>query len=286
MAHKVFIAFLGFAIVTALAAMSIRGCGYYLTPGTKRAFHPKYAELKPTGTYSHGLGIIGAGLITIGVVTYSSRKRLRMLWSLGKLSIWLEFHIFVCLLGPILVVYHTTFKAGGVAAISLWTMLSVAGSGVIGRFLYAQIPRNLAGAELSETQIRAEIDRLGKSLSTNPLGAQIAKIVDESFAALKRPDSLWDAVKSFVRLRIVRRHVSGTIRMLISTSRLSRSHAAALTHAADARAILLQRALVVSQVGKLFHLWHVIHLPFSAIMFITLAAHVAVTVALGYHWIF
>jgi hypothetical protein len=153
LAHGVFVAFLAFVVVTAVIAIGVHGFGYYTTSIPERPFLPAYSTMKPSGPYSHGLGIVGASMITIGVTMYSTRKRVKRLWNLGKLSRWLEVHIFLCLLGPLLVVYHTTFKAGGIAAISLWCMLSVAASGIIGRFLYVQIPRNIKGNELSEQEI-------------------------------------------------------------------------------------------------------------------------------------
>ncbi len=124
MAHKVFLIFLLLIGMTAVIAIGLHGYEYYFTPVQLRAFNADHAFLKPSGKLSHGLGIIGVTMIIIGIITYSSRKRLRVLWNLGKLSVWLEFHIFLCLVGPTLIVYHTTFKAGGIAAISLWTMLS------------------------------------------------------------------------------------------------------------------------------------------------------------------
>ena len=126
-----------------MVALNFHGMEYYTTPMEERPFHDDHDTIKPSGYFSHGLGILGTVLIIIGVTMYSTRKRIRALWKIGRLSRWLEFHIFLCLLGPILVVYHTTFKAGGIAAISLWCMISVAASGVVGRFLYVLIPRNI-----------------------------------------------------------------------------------------------------------------------------------------------
>jgi hypothetical protein len=142
LAHKVFVAFLFITSISAVLVIGVRGFHYYATPIPQRPFLADYETMKPSGTYSHGLGIIGSTMIIVGVTMYSTRKRVRALWNLGKLSRWLEVHIFLCLLGPILVLFHTTFKAGGIAAVSLWCMLSVAASGVVGRFLYVQIPRN------------------------------------------------------------------------------------------------------------------------------------------------
>jgi hypothetical protein len=159
-AHKFFILFLLAIGFLAFIAVGIHGFDYYTTPKSDRAFRPDYAEMKPSGYFSHGLGVIGATMITVGVALYSSRKRIRALWNLGRLSSWLEFHIFLCLVGPVLVIYHTTFKAGGIAAISLWTMLSVAASGIVGRFLYVIIPRNIKGSQLNSQQNNEEFYRL------------------------------------------------------------------------------------------------------------------------------
>ena len=285
MAHRVFVLFLIVVSLTAILAVGFHGAAYYLTPVHLRPFRADYETMKPSGDYSHGLGIIGASLIIIGVSTYSTRKRMRMLWKLGKLSRWLEFHITVCLLGPILVIFHTTFKAGGVASISLWTMLSVAASGVIGRFLYVQIPRNIQGGELTATQIDGELDRLGTVLSSTPVGAAMMKGIDERFSAYRRPETLTQAIGGFFHLHSIRKSVKSSVIQYVRQGALSRHQARQLYKTAAARALLLQKTLALSQVEKLFYYWHAVHLPFTVIMFLTLAAHVVVTVLLGYRWI-
>jgi hypothetical protein len=286
MAHKVFILFLVFVSVLAVVAVALHGFGYYLTPVSMRHLRGDYEQMKPSGNYSHGLGILGASMIIVGVSTYSTRKRVRALWDLGKLSGWLEFHIFLCLLGPILVVFHTTFKAGGVAAISLWTMLAVASSGIIGRFLYAQIPKNIQGNELTAAQITGELDRLSAKLSTSKIGERLTKIIFQSFEVLPKPQSVWEATKTFVKLISLRLTIRRLVHQMVASNVHSKATAKEMQSTATAFASLIQKSLVLSQAGKLFYYWHVIHLPFSIIMFITLAAHVAVTVLLGYRWIF
>ena len=83
-----------------------------------------------------------------------ARKRYRILSRIGLLKHWLEFHIFLCTLGPILVLFHTAFKFGGLVAISFWSMVAVFLSGIIGRFIYLQIPRTIEGRELSLNEVR------------------------------------------------------------------------------------------------------------------------------------
>ena len=88
-----------------------------------------------------------------GMLSYMARKRYRFLSRMG-LKHWLEFHIFLCTLGPYLVLFHTAFKFGGLVAISFWSMVAVFLSGVIGRFIYLQIPRSIEGRELSLNEVR------------------------------------------------------------------------------------------------------------------------------------
>jgi hypothetical protein len=211
---------------------------------------------------------------------------MRSLWNLGKLSHWLEFHIFLCLIGPVLVVFHTTFKAGGVAAISLWTMLSVASSGIIGRFLYAQIPKNIQGNELTAAQITAELDRLSQKLATSPVGNRVVQTIYHGFESLMTPKTAWQATSTFFRLVILRWNVRTQVRQLIGQGMHSQHMARELRITAASFASLVQKSLVLHQVGRLFYYWHAIHIPFTVIMFITLAAHIVVTVLLGYKWIF
>jgi hypothetical protein len=200
--HTIFVGFLVIIGMLALISLSVRGWNYYLTPLDQRPFHADYNDMKPSGPYSHGLGIIGSVMIIVGVSLYSSRKRMRSLWNLGKLSHWLEFHIFLCLVGPTLVIYHTTFKAGGIAAITLWTMLSVVASGVIGRFLYTQIPRNMNGTELTLGEIRSEMQDLGTVLESDDLGARVIRVIDNAFEQIQPPEGIVGAVKTFFHLLI------------------------------------------------------------------------------------
>lgn len=286
MAHKVFITFLLAIGFFAFVSVGVHGFDYYTTPRSERAFRPDYAEMKPSGTFSHGLGIIGATMITVGVAMYSSRKRIRALWNLGKLSSWLEFHIFLCLVGPVLVIYHTTFKAGGIAAISLWTMLSVASSGIVGRFLYVLIPRNIKGGELTSHQINEEFDRIGAVLRESELGTKLLRAIDKHFAAVKRPETFFETLTTYFSLIKSKRQVRRAVRLLLSKSNLPPDVAKTLYKAASSRASLIQRSVILLQAEKLFYYWHAIHLPFSVIMFITLAVHISVAVWLGYRWMF
>ncbi len=97
--------------------------------------------------FGHTLGILGFVLMIFTETLYSLRKRTRLA-SWGKMSEWLQFHIFTGLVGPYMVLLHTSWKFNGLAgAVTLLTMIVVL-SGFIGRYIYTQIPRTTDGIEI------------------------------------------------------------------------------------------------------------------------------------------
>ncbi|MBI2840191.1 MAG: hypothetical protein HYX75_17890 [Acidobacteria bacterium] len=134
------------ALVMVVIGLLMYGWSYYGLPLEQRFRSPLHADLKPSGRIGHLLGSVGSVLL-VGLLPYSFGKRTRVISDWGPLSGWLKFHIFCGIAGPILITFHTSFKVRGIVAISYWSMIAVAASGVFGRYLYAQIPRALSGKE-------------------------------------------------------------------------------------------------------------------------------------------
>jgi hypothetical protein len=100
--------------------------------------------------FGHAIGIFGFILMLMTEVLYSLRKRTRSA-SWGRMSTWLQFHIFTGLVGPYMVLLHTSWKFNGLAgATTLFTLIIVV-SGFIGRYIYTRIPRTLDGLEIEGT---------------------------------------------------------------------------------------------------------------------------------------
>ena len=93
------------------------------------------------------LGILGFILMLMTEILYSLRKRSRLAhW--GRMSDWLKFHIFTGLVGPYMVLLHSSWKFNGLAGvITLFTIVIVI-SGFIGRYIYTRIPRTADGVEI------------------------------------------------------------------------------------------------------------------------------------------
>ena len=155
------------AIITLITTIYLfyTGFSYYQTSLEERFYHPNHDWFKPSGAFGHGLGIVGTLMILFGVSIYIARKRYNFLSRFIRLKYLLEFHIFLCTLGPILVLFHTAFKFGGIVSIAFWSMVAVVLSGVIGRYIYIQIPHTIDGRMLSLNEVKNMKTDLVKILS-------------------------------------------------------------------------------------------------------------------------
>lgn len=117
-------------------------------------------EIPAAGEFlGHTLGIVGFILMLMTETLYSVRKRSRI--ALGRMSAWLKAHIYMGLVGPFMVLLHTSWKFNGIAgAVTLLTVVIVV-SGAIGRYIFTRIPRTLDGLEL-ESALSAEALRRGR----------------------------------------------------------------------------------------------------------------------------
>jgi len=158
--HIALITFYSIVTLAALAVLLYIGRSFYSLPIEERFFHPMYQMLKPSGYLGHGFGTAGTLMILIGLFSYMARKHLRIFWEWGLLKHWLEFHIFLCTLGTLLVLFHTTFKFGGIVSVGFWSLIIVWFSGLIGRFIYIRIPRTIEGRVLSMQEVQEKIENL------------------------------------------------------------------------------------------------------------------------------
>ena len=136
------------AAIVATAALAVYGFDYYLLPAARRVQSAKHIPLKPSGWIGHGLGIVG-GVMLLLMYLYPLRKRWKWLAKKGKTKHWLDYHILMGLVGPVLITFHSSFKLSGVAGFAYWSMIAVVASGIVGRYLYGRIPRKLGAVEMS-----------------------------------------------------------------------------------------------------------------------------------------
>ena len=257
---------------------------YYLLPLWERPETPLHALLRPSGSVGHPLGWVGAGMIVVGVFIYSSRKRIPFLQRRGPMRTWLNVHIYLCLVGPLLVSYHTALKLHGVAVYSYWSMFIVASSGIIGRWLYQQFPRTTRDQEMSveemtkdqaETRRRLETEfRLSPAslAAVDALAERSVRFIGHGAQAL--PKLVLDDIARPFRLAALRRH-------LLAERRVPRSEAHALLELLRRRVAAERRIAFLATFRRFFTYWHVTHLIFFVSMIVMLVLHVASVLYFG-----
>ncbi|NOU16506.1 MAG: hypothetical protein HOO91_02975 [Bacteroidales bacterium] len=285
-AHRIFLSILVIIVVTTLIVLLYNGISYYKVSVEERFYHPDHSLLKPSGIWGHGMGILGSLSMIIGVSIYMVRKRYRLLSRLGLLKHWLEFHIFLCTLGPILILFHTAFKFGGLVAISFWSMVAVFLSGIIGRFIYIQIPRSIEGRELSLNEVREmKSDVAGIVRKSYNLDEESYNILADS---IKKKVELYHkfAIVRYIRKYFDDRKSIYTVKTLLKKNNLTRTEYKKILALVKNDITLNRKIERLDTVQNLFKYWHVVHSPFALVMLIIMIIHVAVTIAFGYRWIF
>lgn len=276
-AHHFYLWSMAAVVIAVTAWLSFVGYDYYRTPLEERFYHPRYDWFKASGAFGHGLGIVGTLLILIGVVLYIGAKKHGWLTRWFRLRYLLEFHIFLCTLGPIMVLFHTTFKFGGLVSIGFWSMVLVVLSGVVGRYIYLQIPRAINGRELALDEVmEREEEAIRAMLQEDPRAAEVVA----DLRAYENPHGF-----GLRRWATSRAHLRNTMSRLSAIGISVQSRRNIKAHLTEAT-VLRDRMARLENMQALFKYWHVAHRPFALIMLVIVVLHVVVTLLMGYRWIF
>jgi len=273
------------AAVLLVVALAAYGWDYYRLPASERPFAELHRTLKPGGTMGIRLGMLGAGMFLV-IFLYPIRKRIGWLARRGSSKHWLDFHVILGLTAPFIIALHSSFKFRGIAGIAFWIMVAVALSGIVGRYVYAQIPRSLSSAELSLKELKEERERLSQQLASQRVfsPAELAPLFAlPSAEEIKRMPAL-AAVTTMFRLDLAREFHVLRLRAKAATlfRQASRRELEQVISAARQHATLAKRIAFLDRSHRVFHLWHVVHRPFSY-SFATLALlHIGLVVLLGF----
>ncbi|MCB2200996.1 hypothetical protein KQI63_16485 [bacterium] len=285
--HRFLMIFLYSLTGIVVAWILYHGWDYYSLPLTERPHSDLHTDWKAGGFIGHALGIAGAILMSM-LLLYIARKHFRFMQDWGNLRHWLDVHIWMGITGPILVIFHTTFKFGGIVAIAFWSMLAVALSGFLGRYVYLQIPRSLSGAAMSGEQLEQLDDELmGQIRDVHGVDEELIEKLHEDVVPVSKRKTGFAAIFTWigqdVRLRLALSGLRGELKKRASLGNKEIKDIIDLVR----RRTLLKRRMRFLQVSqKILHYWHVIHRPFAIVMFIILAIHIVVAALFGYTWIF
>jgi thioredoxin reductase len=264
--------------VAVLAYLAWKGWDYYLLDRPERKLSPLHKAFRSAGNWGHGVGIVATAFM-LSNFFYAVRKRTRSLNGLGDIRGWLDFHIFVGFMSPLVIAFHAAFQMNNQLATGTYAALAVVVStGLVGRYIYGLVPAH-RGDHFDEMEdLAANFERLRAFAApelTHTAGG--AKLLDRATAPV-RSGSL---VALFLRFPF--ETVALRVRLWLLKRRLQFPE-----HYPDLRAALIKLARLRWQLRlykslkKLLRGWRLFHATLAVFLVLALTAHIGVALYLGY----
>ena len=237
----------------------------------------------------YALGIVG-GVLMLLLLIYPLRKRVRLISRLGSVKFWFKTHMIFGVLGPVLVLFHSNFQVGSLnSTIAMVCMLTVAGSGLIGRFLYAKIHHGLYGSQIQMKELQAEASRVEENLKKEVEDESLNKAM-HSYSAdvFEKSRGVLSSIVLFISIQLKTRLQFGRQISELDREMHNRveagewSQAVYKAHKTATRKLLgdyyksIRKTATYRVSERLFALWHLLHLPIFFMMLISAITHVFV----------
>jgi len=244
--------------------------------------------LKPAGYIGQSAGLVALAIF-IFLWLYPLRKKFRWLAFTGTIAKWLNVHVLTALALPLLVAVHAAWRFDGVIGLGFWSMMVVWASGIVGRYLYARIPRSKAGVELTMEEIathrKALLDEIARASGLD------AKLVETTLAAgTPARGGMFAPFRGAIGDGFARRRAARNLRRLWRARghthrKNDRQMVNAVLRLARREIALEQQTRMLDATHALFQYWHVLHRPVAVAALAAVFVHVAVVVALGATWL-
>ena len=242
----------------------------------------------PGDDFGYYLGLVGAVMMLI-LLLYPLRKHIGFMNKLGEIRHWFRLHMLFGIAGPLLILFHSTFTIGSLnAGVAMGCMVLVAGSGVVGRFMYRRIHHGLYGRRASLQEMQAQLGtQEGEVRSKFHFASQVeARLKAFGDLAHAHPDgflrSTWQFLTISLRARYVHSQCMRDLKKILGSHatqrgwerdklrrRLATASVMISTYLEAAR-----HAAQFSAYERLFSLWHILHVPFVFMLVISGVVHV------------
>lgn len=223
--------------------------------------------------FGHLLGVAGFVLMLGAATLYTWRKQARShRW--GETRWWLQMHVYIGLVGPWLVLLHSSWRLNGLAGATMILTILMVASGFVCRYLYTGLPRTSEGGEISRPELEAELANLERALQVQTAAEPMAAVVERRMAALAASPIAGDtrsvllhSLLQWGHHRLLRRE----LRQLASANRAG---------ATQLGALLERRFRLQSQLGTLVAARHLlalsraIHVVLGVVLFVLAFVHI------------
>lgn len=245
--------------------------------------------ISPDDGLGYWLGVVG-GVAMLLLLVYPLRKRAAWTRFFGSVTLWFRIHMMLGVIGPVLVLYHASFGFGSINAnVAMITMLLVAGSGLIGRYLYAGVHRS---SDNRAAAVKSFIDAYAATSAVNGASPEISShLLDQmrQFSDTALPGISPSASLPLFKLfgfriqarRFEHQTIKSTRRLISSTAkaggwprRVRKAELRLADKTVKGFSTRLRSAAAAATFVRLFALWHVLHLPLFFLLVVAAALHV------------
>jgi hypothetical protein len=269
----------GGALLVWLAVFGLVGLAWLIT---------RLVPLELASRAEYNLGLIG-GILMLTLFLYPLRKHVKAFQKWGPTKHWFLVHMIIGIGGPFVILVHTQFHLGSVnAAVALFCMVIVAGSGVVGRFLYVEIHHGLTGEKVNMRELQAQAgfnsSEVKSQLHFAP-GVEQRLMSFQSYALPATPTA-WRRWWLFFAVGLRRRSIGyqcgEELRRVLRSRARDRNwdRQKYRRRVRAARRLVLDYLQSVQRVSqytsyvRLFSLWHVLHVPLVYMLVLSAIAHV------------
>ncbi|HEU4383849.1 MAG TPA: NAD(P)-binding domain-containing protein [Anaeromyxobacteraceae bacterium] len=264
------------ALLLFLAALGLLGSSYYLLRGSQRLQSPLHPWLKPASSLGLTIGIAASALMLTNFL-YALRKRWARMAGLGNLSTWLDVHVVVGILSPLVIAFHAAFQSNNLAASTTYVSLGVVvATGLVGRYLYSLIPGSKGMPDLLARVERGKL-ALEPVVEDPATPAMVRSLYDRASSPSPRSPFAIQLARSAIEKSTFRLRLMIVLWLLVPPERRH-----------PLREGLLELMRLRSEIGlfgaihRLMRAWRGLHVSLAVLLVVTLLAHIALSVYLGY----
>jgi len=236
----------------------------------------------------YALGIVGASMMLL-LLLYPMRKRLLFMRRWGSVRTWFSTHMVMGVIAPVCILFHANFQLGSLNSnVALWSTLTVAASGAIGRFIFSKVHYGLYGGRATLTALRENALQAKGQLSAEfafapQLRIRLQAFEDATLAPTNNPlRKLFRLLLLGMSIRLtrwrLRGFIHGALKLRAKQAKWSRQELR--QHKKDAKNFLNAYLTMVRKVAELgfyervFSFWHVLHLPLFFMLAVAGILHV------------
>ncbi len=221
-------------------------------------------------------------LIMLSMNVYTLKKRFKYIGMLlPSLPSTFNFHIFCGLIGPTFILFHCNLKVHGLVAISFWSMLVSASSGVLGRYLYGQLLQKKydlkTSADADKLRLEAEFTKLMPKVKPE----RREQILQEALIYVGLPSTNNDEFDSLSIWQVLIGSIAGDARLYFAEPNAKENLHLKIRALLTNWALTMRRNMYLDPLQRLMGYWHAFHLPFAFFMYIAAFIHIVAALLLG-----